>query len=123
MDVMRRMLSAAGLACLVGSAAAATPPREPPPPPIGADSSGMFFVSYPKASLRAREEGTVHYRLGVDEKGLATDCSITRSSGHERLDALTCAAAVHHTRFIPEKNEKGWAVRSVYEGRVVWSID
>lgn len=123
MSVMRQTILAAGLACLAGSAAAATPAQKAPPPPIGADSSGMFFVSYPEDSLWDREEGTVHYRVGVDRNGVATDCAVTKSSGYKRLDKVTCVAAVHHARFIPEKDEKGRRVTAVYEGQVVWSID
>ena len=121
--MLRRTILAAGLACLVTSAGAATPARKAPPPPIGADSSGMFFVSYPDDSLWDREEGTVHYRVGVDKNGVVTDCVVTKSSGHKRLDRVTCAAAVHHARFIPEKDEKGRRVSAVYDGQVVWSID
>ena len=122
MDVMKRTICAAGLACLVATAATATPTRKAPPPPIGADSSGMFFVSYPDDALWDRQEGTVHYRVGVDKNGVPSDCLVTKSSGHKQLDTLTCAAAITQARFIPEKDDKGRRVSAIYEGKVVWSI-
>lgn len=115
------------VAGLIAAAAAAgasdsNAQREIPAPPIGADSQGMFYVTYPKASLRLNEQGVVHYRLTVDRDGLPASCTVTQSSGYPRLDQLTCAAAVHHAKFSPPRNAKGFSGRSLYEGNVVWSI-
>lgn len=122
-----RMINAgilAGLVTLAAATAAASRDlgRNIPGPPIGADSAGMFFVTYPKASLRLNEQGVAHYRLGLDDEGLATSCTVTRSSGYRRLDQLTCAAAVQHAKFIPAANDKGHPVPTVYEGKVDWSL-
>ena len=115
------------LLCLVTGmiatpAVAAPASRTPPPPPIGADSAGMFFVSYPERSLQRNEQGVVRYRVNVDLEGAASDCSVIQSSGFVRLDRLTCAAVVQHARFAPTLDERGQRTRAVYEGRVDWRL-
>ncbi|HXH54083.1 MAG TPA: energy transducer TonB [Sphingomicrobium sp.] len=111
----------AALAAATG-ASAATGERKAPAPPIGADSEGMFFVSYPKVSLQRGEQGVVHYRLDVAPDGRPMSCSVTKSSGHRRLDNLTCAAAVHLARFTPATNAKDFPIPGVYDGKVSWTI-
>lgn len=121
-----RMTRGAMLFCgllFLGPPAAAHSPeevRKGPPPPVGADSAGLFFLSYPHASLQRNEQGTVHYRLTIERDGLPRDCVVTQSSGHERLDHISCAAAVQHGKFEPALNQAGRPIRSVYTGQVVW---
>lgn len=94
----------------------------PPAPPIGADSAGMFYVTYPRTSLARGEEGASHYRVTIDRRGRPLDCVVTRSSGHQRLDERTCRAVINHTRFILPPNPSGDPVRPFYEGKVDWQL-
>ena len=102
-----------------GASAAAQNPQQPPPP-VGADSEGMFFLSYPRVSLRENEQGIVEYRLNIDRDGTAKDCIVTESSGHERLDRVTCKGAARYARFQPAFDGDGNRIRSAYTGKVIW---
>jgi TonB family protein len=108
------------IAGITAAPAAAHSQGTPPGPPIGADSAGMFFIRYPARSLELSEQGVVRYRVAIDSNGTASECVVVGSSGFERLDRLTCAAAVRHARFAPTLDERGHRTRSVYEGEVVW---
>lgn len=61
---------------------------------------GALRTSYPKASLRAREQGTVVLRVRVGIDGRVERVEVQRSSGHPRLDAAA-RDAVLHGRFKP----------------------
>ncbi len=75
------------------------------------------FTEYPKASLANNEQGTVHYRVKIDRRGVPKECEVTQSSGFERLDVATCELLMSRARFTPTQGR-----RSVYDGRVVWRI-
>jgi protein TonB len=98
-------------AMAAGSAAAAadSPNRQA--------EANAAFTEYPKASLDNNEQGTVHYRVKIDRKGIPSQCEVTQSSGYERLDLATCDLLMSRARFTPTQGR-----RSVYDGRVVWRI-
>jgi protein TonB len=77
---------------------------------------------YPRAFTAAGISGTVsvHYRVGAD--GRVTDCSVTRSSGHAELDALTCKLIERRFRFRPARDAQGRAVRSIIVENHSWII-
>ena len=77
---------------------------------------------YPKASLDAGEQGTVAYHVRIDNRGHATDCEITQSSGYHRLDMATCTMLMDRAQFTPGRDGKGRSTRSTYDGKVVWRI-
>lgn len=56
------------------------------PPRIDASYRGNAKPSYPMASRRLKEEGTVHLRLFVNADGTVGEVKLARSSGFERLD-------------------------------------
>ncbi len=56
--------------------------------------------AYPRAAQRLRQEGEVRLRVVVDADGKPVDWSISRSSGHERLDRAAMDA-VAQWRFEP----------------------
>ncbi len=57
-------------------------------------------LSYPTASQRLREEGTVQVRVLVDARGTPQQMALARSSGFAQLDAAALAT-VRATRFKP----------------------
>jgi protein TonB len=58
--------------------------------------------SYPTASRRLGEEGTVQLRVLVSPEGQPVRIDVHRSSGHSRLDEAA-TAAVRDWRFVPAK--------------------
>ena len=75
------------------------------------------FTEYPKASLANNEQGTVHYRVKIDGRGIPQQCEVTQSSGFERLDLATCELLMSRARFSRSQGR-----RSIYDGKVVWRI-
>lgn len=75
------------------------------------------FTEYPKGSLANNEQGTVHYRVKIDRRGVPRQCEVTQSSGFQRLDMATCDLLMSRARFSPSQGR-----RSVYDGKVVWRI-
>jgi protein TonB len=57
-------------------------------------------LTYPSASRRLLEHGTVHVRVLVDSRGAPQQIHVTRSSGFARLDEAALAT-VRATRFKP----------------------
>jgi TonB family protein len=80
------------------------------------------FTEYPKGALADNEQGTVHYRVKIDSRGIPKQCEVTQSSGFERLDLATCDLLMSRARFTPSRDGRGKASRSTYDGRVVWQI-
>ena len=80
------------------------------------------FTEYPKSSLANNEQGTVHYRVKIDRRGVPKECEVTQSSGFERLDLATCELLMSRARFTPSRDSRGRPGRSTYDGRVIWRI-
>lgn len=104
------------LAAMAGTTAAAAdaPDRQA--------EANAAFTAYPKGSLANNEQGTVHYRVKIDSRGVPKQCEVTQSSGFERLDMATCNLLMSRARFTPGRDARGKASRSTYDGRVVWRI-
>ncbi len=68
--------------------------------------------TYPTASRRLGESGTVVVRVFVDEAGLPRTVQVAQSSGFGRLDEAA-VTAVQQTRFVPYTENgqatAGWA--------------
>ena len=77
---------------------------------------------YPDAARRAGEEGRVSIRVGIGTDGSVSSCSVTASSGHERLDRKSCQVAERRWRFTPA-TEDGVAVPSTAERSIVWRLE
>jgi TonB family protein len=115
MTIAKRILLAAMAAGATAGAAAATAPDR-------AAEANAAFTSYPKGSLDNNEQGTVHYRVKIDRKGVPQQCEVTQSSGFQRLDLATCELLMSRARFTPSRDSRGRLGRSTYDGRVVWRI-
>jgi protein TonB len=57
--------------------------------------------------LRREEEGTVGVAVTIGANGRVTGCSVTRSSGSERLDSAACQGMQRYARFNPAKDRNG----------------
>lgn len=82
----------------------------------------FIFSQYPPRALAAGEQGSVKFRVEIDEKGIIQSCKITGSSGHERLDLETCNLLVEHVRFKPVQDSEGKAREAIHDGVVNWRI-
>ena len=105
------------LAAMAGGATAAAADA-----PDRQSEANAAFTEYPKASLANNEQGTVHYRVKIDRRGVPSQCEVTQSSGFERLDMATCNLLMSRARFTPARDSRGRAGRSSYDGRVIWRI-
>jgi TonB family protein len=103
------LLLAAMAAGATAAAAADAPDRRA--------EANAAFTDYPKGSLANNEQGTVHYRVKIDRRGVPSQCEVTQSSGFARLDIATCDLLMSRARFTPSQGR-----RSVYDGKVVWRI-
>ncbi|HEX6376164.1 MAG TPA: energy transducer TonB [Allosphingosinicella sp.] len=104
----------AAMAAGATAAAANAPDREA--------EANAAFTSYPKSSLDNNEQGTVHYRVKIDRRGVPKECEVTQSSGYQRLDFATCDLLMSRARFTPARDSRGRPGRSTYDGRVIWRI-
>jgi len=70
-------------------------------------SSWYGYNDYPTAADRAGEQGyvTVAFDIGID--GRMANCTVVRSSGYSRLDAVPCKALPQRARFRPAKDASG----------------
>ena len=77
---------------------------------------------YPRASAEAGFGGTVGVRFAVETNGRATDCVVTRSSGHQDIDETTCRLIEQRFRYKPGTDADGRPVRTWLVERHTWSI-
>ncbi len=82
----------------------------------------IAFEDYPATALRDKHEGVVAFRLIVGRDGRASQCLVTKSSGHGDLDNATCTAIMRRSRFSPALSSNGSVVEGFYESRVSWKL-
>ena len=110
--------------------AAPPPPPAPPPPrftpkgatPKGNPGSWATTNDYPARALREEREGVTGFRVTVGPDGRVVDCQITSSSGHDDLDAATCANVQRRARFNPAMDGEGQPTTGSYSSRIRWVI-
>jgi len=96
---------------------AAPPPPPPPPPqqeqravvrtPPSTQGRGAStpLPTYPPASVRAEEEGTVVLEAYVTENGRVKEVKVVQSSGFPRLDEAAVREIPRTWRFVPGKED------------------
>lgn len=77
---------------------------------------------YPAAARATQAQGTTSVTLGIDAKGHATACRITRSSHNAALDSTTCDLALKRFRFRPARDATGHAVAGAVDYDQEWTI-
>lgn len=94
-----------------------------PSKPVGRGAETYINAAdYPAEALRNRQEGTVGFRLDVNDEGRVTGCTITESSRSAVLDSTTCRLLVRRARFDPARDDEGKAVPSTFSSRVIWKL-
>lgn len=67
-------------------------------------------------------EGIAGFSLRIDAQGRVSNCTITRSTGHEALDQATCSLIEQRAEFSPAKDTSGNIVPGTYSSSVNWRI-
>jgi TonB family protein len=75
---------------------------------------------YPSALIAAGEKGPVVARFTVDAAGKVVNCGAVVSSGHPRLDALTCDLITRRFRYDPAIGQDGKPTASILVRTVRW---
>jgi protein TonB len=106
---------------------AADPPRAEPKKiePARARANLASYVSdadYPASAIRAEQQGTTRFRLGVAPNGRVTDCTVTSSSGSPTLDAATCRLMKSRARFTPARDSDGKPVSDTAASAIRWVL-
>lgn len=101
--------------------AAESAPAPAPPADRGAEPVDRVQPEYPRAALRAREQGTVLLRVEVDAQGIPVSVEIERSSRSRELDRAA-REAVSQWVFRPAI-ENGQAVASTVTVPVDFSVE
>ncbi|MFL6843259.1 MAG: energy transducer TonB [Allosphingosinicella sp.] len=82
----------------------------------------VLFSQYPPRALAAGEQGQVGYKVKLDREGWATECAVTKSSGHPLLDDETCRLILNRATFKGVTDSHGRRVATVTEGTVDWRL-
>ncbi|MBI1262141.1 MAG: TonB family protein [Rhizobiales bacterium] len=102
-----------------------TEKKAPPPPPQMAQpdpSAGNRKPSYPSASRRMQEEGTVMLMLLVGPDGAVSEAKVAKSSGYDRLDEAAVKTALRYWRFKPLMRN-GQAIASWFKFAVTFRLN
>ncbi|WP_430826556.1 energy transducer TonB [Brevundimonas diminuta] len=85
-----------------------TGPLIAPPPPQKSPlyREEPWLPEYPAPARAERREGTSYVRLAAAADGSVKDCVVTRSSGHQDLDAAACLVAMRRARIPTAHDEK-----------------
>jgi len=87
-----------------------------------AQSWDILFSEYPPRALAAGQQGLVGYKVKLDREGYATECEVTRPSGHAVLDEETCRLILNRATFKGVRDSSGRRVATVTEGTVNWVL-
>lgn len=90
--------------------------------PLTAPGRWVSDADYPTGALRRGEQGVTGFELTVGPDGRVRNCTVTRSSGSNELDAATCAKVSQRAHFNPASDDHGDAVTSRYSNAIRWQI-
>ena len=85
-------------------------------------SGSLSNDDYPRAAIRAREQGTTIIRFTVGANGRASNCVLWQSSGSALLDGTTCGLVTRRFRYVPAKDAAGRNVLEWMAIRVHWEL-
>jgi periplasmic protein TonB len=111
----------APLLAAVQPAPAATAPAEPAKHAVMIGGS-ISNADYPRAAVRAREQGSTIIGFTVNQRGRAGDCRLVQSSGSMLLDRQVCGIVTKRFRFRPAQDAAGWAVPEAFAVQFDWSL-
>jgi TonB family protein len=77
---------------------------------------------YPVAAYSNGIQGEVVYGVDVSQTGRAVACHVSRSSGSDLLDRVTCQLIMLRAVFIPAVDAQGQPQAGVAHGKINWRI-
>ena len=77
---------------------------------------------YPTEALRNHQSGATSVRIRVEADGRLSDCTVTRSSGSQALDATTCRVIKQRARYSPARDDAGTPIASIDTVKIKWTI-
>ena len=103
------------------------PSPAPTPDPIAAAPRGdpgrwVTDNDYRNLWITRGYAGTASFSLDIDARGRVSNCTITRSTGFDPLDAATCRLIQRRARFEPARDSAGEAVAGSYSSSIRWRI-
>lgn len=78
---------------------------------------------YPPTALSEDAQGSAIVLLRFSGEGKVEDCTLIRSTGHDSLDAVTCAVALRRGRARPARDSRDLPVPSVGLVTIVWRVE
>ena len=75
---------------------------------------------YPTKAFEREWQGVTSFEVVVAPDGRATECKVTKSSGHDLLDRQACFVAMKRAKFTPAIAD-GRSAYGVYRSQVVWA--
>lgn len=90
-------------------------PRTPP-------SSWISPTDYPSAQLSNGTQGLINFRLGVDETGKPTSCTIQQATQPAGFDKVVCREMLRNARFSPALDAAGKPMASYWRSTVRFAI-
>ena len=91
-------------------------------PPRGYLAAYVSDNDYPESALRSDAQGTVIFRLDLDNTGRPTACTVLVSSGHDGLDSATCRIMRARARLTPALGPDGSSVPATIVSSIIWRI-
>ncbi len=96
----------------------------PPAPPPRADATRpprlVSGAPSDRDNKHGQYRGSVVAQFTVGREGRVSNCSVVRTSGNAKLDALTCRLLEQRARFEPAQDSRGAAVPSDANATYVW---
>ena len=84
-------------------------------------ASTHLVPPYPIDAKRAGEQGTTQMEITISTSGVITNCSVTASSGSQRLDATACSFVQRNWRWQPPTRD-GREVSATTKVSVIWNL-
>jgi TonB family protein len=110
---------------LVALLGAAAPALATPATPNSAQNVRNWEVmlnQYPPRARAAGEQGSVGFKVTLDNDGYATACEVTSSSGFPRLDNETCQLIMMRGTFKGISDANGRKTNGVHQGVIAWQL-
>jgi len=90
--------------------------------PAGSPQNWVTDDDYPPEALRRGWQGTVAFRLDIDQRGRPSACHVTGTSGTPMLDEAACDLLMQRARFVPARDAQGKTVSASFSSRFTWRI-
>jgi TonB family protein len=78
---------------------------------------------YPPEALEQKRQGITIVGLDITTQGMVENCKVASSSGHQDLDAQSCAIARREGRFAPALDYQGKPTAGKVSQKIEWSLD